>query len=78
MDTVISKWGNSLGIRIPKLLAKELHLKNGSRVDIIIDNKKIIIRPKQNISINDILSKINKKNIHNEIKFGIPEGNETI
>ncbi len=30
MESTIQKWGNSLGIRIPKLFAKELELNDGS------------------------------------------------
>ena len=34
MQTSIQKWGNSLGIRIPSVYAKELDLLDGSIVDI--------------------------------------------
>jgi len=35
METVVQKWGNSLGIRIPRGLALEFHLKNGTPVEIV-------------------------------------------
>jgi antitoxin MazE len=34
METVIKKWGNSLGIRIPNLIVREFSLKDGSFVEI--------------------------------------------
>jgi antitoxin component of MazEF toxin-antitoxin module len=33
METIVKKWGNSLGIRIPNAIARELSLKDGSFVD---------------------------------------------
>ena len=38
MQTSVQKWGNSLGLRIPGVYAKELHLLDGSIVDIVIFN----------------------------------------
>lgn len=46
METIVKKWGNSLGIRIPKHIAKELSLKDGSSVDIEDKEGEIIIHPK--------------------------------
>ena len=34
MDTKISQWGNSLGVRIPKALADQAGLQKGDAVDI--------------------------------------------
>jgi len=47
MVTKIKSWGNSLGLRISKKLAKDLHLKDGSHVNVEIQNGKIIITPKE-------------------------------
>jgi hypothetical protein len=46
MKTVVQKWGNSLGIRIPSLYVKEFDLKNGSSVEIIEESGKLVIVPK--------------------------------
>ena len=45
MEATVQKWGNSLGIRIPNLLVRELSLKNGSVVDIDDNGNEIIIKP---------------------------------
>nr|WP_321261472.1 AbrB/MazE/SpoVT family DNA-binding domain-containing protein [uncultured Sphaerochaeta sp.] len=34
MKTTIQKWGNSSGIRLPKPLLQELHLDNGTEVEL--------------------------------------------
>ena len=44
METIVKKWGNSIGIRIPKHIAKEFSLKDGSLVDIEDKENQIIIQ----------------------------------
>lgn len=74
MEAKIQKWGNSLGIRIPMNIIRNLSLENGATVDIEENGDMIIIKPKQNLD--DLLSCITEDNIHNETDFGISEGNE--
>ncbi len=47
MEAVIKKWGNSLGIRIPNMIVKNLSLKEGSSVEIDEEDNKVIIIPKK-------------------------------
>ena len=35
MKARVQKWGNSLGVRIPALYAREFDLKSGSAVEIL-------------------------------------------
>ena len=76
MEATVKKWGNSLGIRIPNLIARELSLKDGSLVDINDRGKEIIIRPIQKNKLSEMLSNINEHNIHKEIETGGPVGKE--
>lgn len=76
MDAVIKKWGNSLGIRIPSVMAKDLSLKDGSHVEIMDEENRIVIIPSPKEKLTDLLGKINKSNLHNEIDTGSPVGNE--
>ncbi len=75
MQTVVQKWGNSLGIRIPAIYAREFELKNGSSVDIIEDQGKLIIVPKKQ-SLDDLLSLVTKENIHSSVETGFSVGKE--
>ena len=45
MQTVVQKWGNSLGVRIPSLYVKEFNLRNGSAVDIVEEDGQLVIKP---------------------------------
>jgi antitoxin MazE len=76
MEAVIKKWGNSLGIRIPNLIVKELSLRDGSFVNIDGKENEIIIKPIQKSKLSEILSQINEHNIHEEIITTGPVGKE--
>ena len=76
MEAVVKKWGNSLGIRIPNLIVRELSLRDGSFVDIKDIGNEIIIKPKGKTQLADMLSGINVKNLHEEVETGGPVGNE--
>lgn len=79
METQIRKWGNSLGIRIPHVFAKESNIEDGTYVKLISDGKQIVIEPiknKKKYSLNELLKSITKDNIHKEVKTGSPVGKE--
>ncbi len=64
MTATISKWGNSQGLRFPKDIMKDMHLAIGDKVNIFIENNKVIIEPIQKekikYDINELVSKIPK------------------
>lgn len=43
----LSKWGNSMAIRIPKEALDLLNLENKDRVDLTVDDGKIVITPEK-------------------------------
>uniref|UniRef100_A0A7C3I0S8 AbrB/MazE/SpoVT family DNA-binding domain-containing protein n=1 Tax=Gracilinema caldarium TaxID=215591 RepID=A0A7C3I0S8_9SPIR len=75
MQTVVQKWGNSLGIRIPSSYVKTFSLKQGSSVDIVEEDGKIVIIPKK-ITLADLLDKIHENNLHEPIESGPSVGKE--
>jgi len=76
MEATIQKWGNSLGIRIPNFIVRELSLQNGLVVDIKDNGNEIIIRPVKKSRLSEMLEKINNDNIHQEVETTGPVGNE--
>ena len=78
MVTKIVKWGNSLGLRIPKSFAKEAGVVEGSAVDISLDGDRIVIRPAEPVryQISDLVSEIREDNLHEEIDTGDAVGRE--
>ncbi len=62
MTATISTWGNSQGLRFPKEIMKKLSLSIGDKVDLSIDDQKIIIKPiklqREKYDIYDLVKKI--------------------
>jgi len=76
MEAKIQKWGNSLGLRIPKSIIKETKLNENSNVEVIHKNGNILIIPiKNKYSLDDLLANITESNLHNEVDDN-PLGNE--
>jgi antitoxin MazE len=78
MISRVLKWGNSLSVRLPSSFAKELNLNENSPINIIAENKKILISPviSKEYKLEEMVAQINEKNIHSEIKTGLRQGLE--
>ena len=78
MQTKIKKWGNSLALRIPKLIALDINLKQNEWVDLSIDKGSIIITPinEKKYSLGKLLKGVSKNNLHGEFNTGAPVGKE--
>lgn len=74
----ISKWGNSLAIRLPKHVAEEAHLSVGTNVDFRVDDGSIVVTPaRPRYSLDDLLSKYDPEaHRHQEVDMGGPVGEE--
>jgi antitoxin MazE len=77
-DTQISKWGNSLAVRIPQALAKEARLAEGDRLSLsLAEDGSIVLRStRRKYQLRDLVAKITPKNRHGETDWGKPEGRE--
>ncbi len=76
MSAKIQKWGNSLGVRIPKTIIDKTKLDEHSEVEIEHKDGNIIIMPVQKkYSLEQLLKKVTKSNLHKEESFK-SEGNE--
>jgi antitoxin MazE len=78
MKARVQKWGNSLGIRIPRTLAMEVSLETDSEVDLTARDGTIVISPsrQKRLSLRQLLSKVTDSNLHAEIPSGESEGRE--
>lgn len=79
MLTKALKWGNSLAVRIPKVIGTECGIKENSSVEISLRDKQIIIMPvKKEYSLKELLAGVTKDNIHSEFDTGKPVGKEAL
>lgn len=65
MHTQIQKWGNSLGVRIPKNIADKLYIKSGATVNLEISENNIVIIPETS-ELDLLLNNITDNNLHNQ------------
>jgi len=69
--TQISKWGNSLGLRLPKSVAREAQLDEGDTVDVVVKDGAIVIRPSRpTYSLAQLVARITPRNRHGESDWG--------
>lgn len=68
MQTHLQMWGNSLGLRIPTKLSRQLKIKAGSKVELKIEKGHLIIAP-QRYNLHDMVDQITLQNCHHEL-FG--------
>ncbi len=80
MHTKIQKWGNSQGLRIPKVVLDEIQSSIGDEVEVYSQEGKIIIEPTKRIrgkiSLKSLVKKIPKNYKTQEIDWGKPLGKE--
>jgi antitoxin MazE len=78
MLTKVQRWGNSLGLRIPRSFAADARVGPGSVVDISLVRGGLMIRAARptRYRLTDLLKQINKRNLHAEVQVGGPVGHE--
>ena len=78
MNATIQKWGNSLALRIPKTVARDTQLKNGSVVNLAVRKGTVVIEPvkKTKYRLDELLKGVSKKNIHASVDTGPAVGRE--
>ncbi|MCC6126063.1 MAG: AbrB/MazE/SpoVT family DNA-binding domain-containing protein [Pirellulales bacterium] len=78
MITHVQKWGNSLGVRIPKNIAEDIRVEDGATVDLRVEEGYLVIAPvgKPTYTLEELVSKITPENRHESIDFGPPVGKE--
>ena len=76
-NTRLAKWGNSLGLRLPKSVAREVQLDEGDAVLVSVDNGAIVIRPSRpRYSLDELVGRITARNRHRESDWGSSVGHE--
>jgi antitoxin MazE len=78
MRVGIQKWGNSLAVRIPKAIAMESKISQGSQVELTLDKGCVVLRPIEaaKYSLEELLAGIRKDNLHEEVDTGEAVGRE--
>jgi antitoxin MazE len=82
MPATVQKWGNSLGIRIPKALAQQAELTEGTPIEFEAIGGQLTIRAQRRrrtkYKLADLLAKYKPHHRHGEMHPGGPRGRELI
>ena len=77
MNTTIQKWGNSLAVRIPQTVARQIGVGEGDAVQMEVEVKTLILRPaKPSYRLAEFVRRIRPENCHRETGWGAAAGKE--
>jgi antitoxin MazE len=78
MIVTVDKWGNSLGVRIPKAFVDELNLEPKAALEMKQENGTLVLTPvrQPEYRLEELLAGITSENLHHEIGTGDAAGNE--
>jgi antitoxin MazE len=78
VQTRVQKWGNSLGVRIPRGLAEEVGLGAGSEVSLSAKDGELVVKPSvpARLRLDDLLAEVSEENLHSSIDTGSAVGAE--
>lgn len=76
----ITKWGNSLGFRIPRAVADSLDIQAGDMLELSPAKGGLLVKKAvpagKRYALADILASFSPATSHAEIDFGKPQGEE--
>jgi antitoxin MazE len=80
MRVTVKKWGNSASVRIPSAVMAAARLSLDETVDVREEGGRIVIEPirPHEFELSRLLAGITQENLHYEVDFGAPAGNEAI
>ena len=77
MNTTIQMWGNSLALRIPRAVARQIHVSNGDTVELQVEADGLRIHPaRRRYRLAELVSRITPANRHAETAWGKSVGKE--
>jgi antitoxin MazE len=79
MHVTASRWGNSLGVRIPKEIVQQVGLAPGASLEIEARGDQIVISlPKRRYRLEDLLVGMTPEAMHDAFDWGPDVGREII
>ena len=79
MRARVERWGNSLAVRIPIAIGRELHLRPDSSVDMTVEYGRLVLEPVPDptvATLAELIERVTEENRHTEIGTGKPLGHE--
>lgn len=77
MQAEIAKWGNSLALRLPRTIAADAHLHEGTTVDLKVEGQALVVRSaRPKYKLRDLLRQFKPEHRHEEVEWGEAKGDE--
>ncbi len=78
MRSQLTRWGNSVALRVPKRVLEDAQLSEGDAIELTVTKPGVIsLRAAQKkLTLESLLSGITKENLHGETDWGGPVGKE--
>lgn len=77
MRLAIRRWGNSLALRLPAAVLREVELAEGSEVNVAVEGQQLLItKVAPLVTLDQLLADVTPENVHGEIPAGPPRGRE--
>ena len=77
MKTQLARWGNSLGLRIPRSVAVDADVSEGDEVEVTVQEGAIVVRPAvRRYTLEELVDGITTRNRHSKPGWDRPAGKE--
>ena len=79
MQVVLSKWGNSLGLRLPKALTAEIGVSEGQKVEVRAEGGRIIVEPvRKTLTLEQMMENVTPEAMREAWDWGDDVGREIV
>ena len=80
METQLTKWGNSLAVRIPRQILEKASLREGDRLEVAVHKQgSLSLRAVPGkVRLADLVDAITPENLHQETDWGPAVGKERL
>lgn len=79
MQVLVSKWGNSLGLRLPKALTEQIGVTEGQKVEIRAEGGRIVVEPVRSpLTWEQMLENTTPEELRNAWDWGEDVGREIV
>jgi antitoxin MazE len=79
MQVQVARWGNSLGLRIPKDIAARMGLCEGARVEVAVEDDRIVITSaRRHYVLADLLKGVTPQAMREAFDWGPDRGREIV